>query len=73
MRPKSPQPHHFHNGVPSNHFEQKYNVQGNRKTEPYFCDRTLVQSLVKDALVTNGLDSNETSPFSSQGKNQEKR
>lgn len=72
MRPKSPQPHHFHGAVQS-HFGQSYNMQGNRKSEPYFCDRTLVQSLVKDALVTNGLDSNETSAFSNSGKNQENR
>lgn len=72
MRPKSPQPHHFHGAVPAGHFGQQYNVQGNRKSEPYFCDRALVQSLVKDALVTNSLDSNETT-FNSQGKNQEKR
>ncbi|KAL5282154.1 CACNA2D4 family protein [Megaselia abdita] len=72
MRPKSPQPHHFHGAVPVGHFGQQYNLQGNRKTEPYFCDRTLVQSLVKDAIVTNSLDNNETS-FISQGKNQEKR
>lgn len=35
-------------------------MQGSRKAEPYFCDRTLLQSLVRDAMVTDGLDRNTT-------------
>lgn len=62
MRPKPPQPHHAMHGVtPVGHFAQHLNnVQGSRKAEPYYCDRTLVQSLVRDAMVTDGLDRNST-------------
>ncbi|BFF94220.1 voltage-dependent calcium channel subunit alpha-2/delta-4 [Drosophila madeirensis] len=73
VRPKSPQPHHnMHSGSNGNspgssHFgSQHLNAQGSRKAEPYFCDRTLIQSLVRDAMVTDGLDRNTTS--SSNGK-----
>ncbi|XP_023166211.2 voltage-dependent calcium channel subunit alpha-2/delta-3 isoform X1 [Drosophila hydei] len=64
VRPKSPQPHHnLHGTSPSAaHFgAQHLNVQGSRKAEPYYCDRTLIQSLVRDAMVTDGLDRNTTS------------
>ncbi|XP_017472121.1 PREDICTED: voltage-dependent calcium channel subunit alpha-2/delta-4 isoform X2 [Rhagoletis zephyria] len=62
VRPKPPQPHHaMHGATPVGHFAQHLNnVQGSRKAEPYFCDRTLVQSLVRDAMVTDGLDRNST-------------
>ncbi|XP_062707159.1 voltage-dependent calcium channel subunit alpha-2/delta-4 isoform X3 [Aedes albopictus] len=57
VRPRSPQPHHGHGGIPVGHFAQHhFNSQGSRKAEPYYCDRTLVQSLVRDAIVTDGLD-----------------
>ncbi|EDV99049.1 GH13254 [Drosophila grimshawi] len=64
VRPKSPQPHHNLHGTTSSasHFgAQHLNVQGSRKAEPYYCDRTLIQSLVRDAMVTDGLDRNTTS------------
>uniref|UniRef100_A0A1A9ZTG7 VWFA domain-containing protein n=1 Tax=Glossina pallidipes TaxID=7398 RepID=A0A1A9ZTG7_GLOPL len=61
VRPKPPQPHHnIHGATPVGHFGQHVNVQGSRKAEPYFCDRTLIQSLVRDAMVTDGLDRNST-------------
>lgn len=51
----------MHGVTPVGHFAQHLNnVQGSRKAEPYFCDRTLVQSLVRDAMVTDGLDRNST-------------
>ncbi|KFB41437.1 voltage-gated calcium channel alpha2-delta subunit 1 [Anopheles sinensis] len=57
LRPRSPQPHHGHGGIPVGHYAQHhFNSQGSRKAEPYYCDRTLVQSLVRDAIVTDGLD-----------------
>ncbi|XP_052864386.1 voltage-dependent calcium channel subunit alpha-2/delta-4 [Anopheles cruzii] len=57
VRPRSPQPHHSHGGIPVGHYAQHhFNSQGSRKAEPYYCDRTLVQSLVRDAIVTDGLD-----------------
>ncbi|XP_061388460.1 voltage-dependent calcium channel subunit alpha-2/delta-4 [Musca vetustissima] len=61
VRPKSPQPHHnLHGATPVGHFAQHWTVQGSRKAEPYYCDRTLLQSLVRDAMVTDGLDRNTT-------------
>ncbi|KRJ98676.1 voltage-dependent calcium channel subunit alpha-2/delta-3 isoform X1 [Drosophila yakuba] len=73
VRPKSPQPHHnMHSGSNGNapgssHFgSQHQNSQGSRKAEPYFCDRALLQSLVRDAMVTDGLERNTTG--SSSGK-----
>ncbi|XP_017854506.1 voltage-dependent calcium channel subunit alpha-2/delta-3 isoform X2 [Drosophila busckii] len=63
VRPKSPQPHHnLHGNAPgSAHFgAQHLNSLGSRKAEPYYCDRTLIQSLVRDAMVTDGLDRNTT-------------
>ncbi|EDW51852.1 GM14254 [Drosophila sechellia] len=73
VRPKSPQPHHnMHSGSNGNapgssHFgSQHQSSQGSRKAEPYFCDRALLQSLVRDAMVTDGLDRNTTG--SSSGK-----
>lgn len=63
VRPRSPQPHHGHGGIPVGHFAQHhFNSQGSRKAEPYYCDRTLVQSLVRDAIVTDGLDRASTRP-----------
>ncbi|XP_055847304.1 voltage-dependent calcium channel subunit alpha-2/delta-3 isoform X2 [Episyrphus balteatus] len=64
VRPKSPQPHHsMHGATPvGSHFGQHLNGQGSRKAEPYFCDRTLIQSLVRDAMVTDGLERNSTTP-----------
>lgn len=70
MRPKSPQPHHniMHSATPINHFTSHLNVQSSRKAEPYYCDRALIQSLVRDAMVTDGLDRNTTTTLSSNGK-----
>ncbi|XP_058819212.1 voltage-dependent calcium channel subunit alpha-2/delta-4 isoform X1 [Topomyia yanbarensis] len=63
VRPRSPQPHHGHGGIPVGHYAQHhFNSQGSRKAEPYYCDRTLVQSLVRDAIVTDGLDRAPTHP-----------
>lgn len=43
------------------HFGHQQNANvGSRKAEPYFCDRYLVQSLVRDAIVTDGLDRKST-------------
>ncbi|XP_037897519.1 voltage-dependent calcium channel subunit alpha-2/delta-3 isoform X2 [Glossina fuscipes] len=72
VRPKPPQPHHnIHSATPVGHFGQHVNVQGSRKAEPYFCDRTLIQSLVRDAMVTDGLDRNSTvSPNGKEDKQQ---
>lgn len=60
VRPRSPVPHFGHNGatpIGSHHAHHNgMNGQGSRKAEPYYCDRYLVQSLVRDALVTDGLD-----------------
>ena len=54
LRARSPQPHHSHSGSPANshHFQQPPQNQNSRKAEPYYCDRTLLQSLVRDAMVT---------------------
>uniref|UniRef100_A0A1I8NBR2 VWFA domain-containing protein n=2 Tax=Musca domestica TaxID=7370 RepID=A0A1I8NBR2_MUSDO len=61
VRPKSPQPHlNLHAATPVGHFAQHMSLQGSRKAEPYYCDRTLLQSLVRDAMVTDGLDRNTT-------------
>ncbi|XP_049277922.1 voltage-dependent calcium channel subunit alpha-2/delta-4 isoform X1 [Anopheles funestus] len=63
VRPRSPQPHHGHGGIPVGHYAQHhFNSQGSRKAEPYYCDRTLVQSLVRDAIVTDGLDRTPSHP-----------
>ncbi|XP_038109215.1 voltage-dependent calcium channel subunit alpha-2/delta-3 isoform X3 [Culex quinquefasciatus] len=63
VRPRSPAPHHGHGGIPVGHYGQHhYNSQGSRKAEPYYCDRTLVQSLVRDAIVTDGLDRGPSHP-----------
>ena len=53
LRARSPQPHHSHGGSQSGHFHQQPPPnQNSRKAEPYYCDRTLFQSLVRDAMVT---------------------
>ncbi|KAL7039794.1 hypothetical protein ACKWTF_000119 [Chironomus riparius] len=56
LRARSPQPHHAHSmsgGVPVGHYAHQPPInQNTRKAEPYYCDRTLVQSLVRDAMVT---------------------
>lgn len=64
LRPRSPQPHHGHGGIPVGHYAQHLTNtnQGSRKAEPYFCDRTLIQSLVRDAIVTDELDKISTHP-----------
>lgn len=59
LRQRSPVAHFAHGGSPngghhSHHNNQ--NGQGSRKAEPYYCDRNLIQSLVRDAMVTDGLD-----------------
>lgn len=65
VRPRSPVPHFGHNGgspIGGHHAHHNgnrndnNNGQGSRKAEPYYCDRYLVQSLVRDALVTDGMD-----------------
>ncbi|XP_059617030.1 voltage-dependent calcium channel subunit alpha-2/delta-3 isoform X2 [Phlebotomus argentipes] len=69
VRPRSPQPHHGHGGIPVGHYSQHFNSgQGSRKAEPYFCDRTLIQSLVRDAIVTDGLDRGPTHPTRKEDK-----
>ena len=56
LRARSPQPHHAHSmsgGIPVGHYAHQPPInQNTRKAEPYYCDRTLVQSLVRDAMVT---------------------
>lgn len=40
-------------GMQVGHYGHQAPINNNaRKAEPYFCDRTLVQSLVRDAMVT---------------------
>lgn len=63
VRPRSPVLHFNHNGATSIHHSHhnnnnnnNNNGQGSRKAEPYYCDRYLVQSLVRDAMVTDNLD-----------------
>lgn len=57
VRPRSPQPHHGHGGTPvGQHAQHIMNAQTSKKSEPYFCDRTLLQTLVRDAKVTDGMD-----------------
>lgn len=66
VRPRSSIPHFAHSAAPvgnSNHhlYHGNNNGQNSRKAEPYYCDRYLVQSLVRDAMVTDGLDSDKPS------------
>lgn len=60
VRPRSPVPHFSHNGATpmgTHHTHHNgNNGQGSRKAEPYYCDRYLVQSLVRDAMVTDAMD-----------------
>lgn len=61
VRQRSPMIHFGHNGatpIGGGHHAHHNgnNGQGSRKAEPYYCDRYLVQSLVRDAMVTDGLD-----------------
>lgn len=58
LRPRSPLPHMGHGAIPigNHHGHHNGNGDGPRKAEPYYCDRNLMQSLVRDALVTEGLD-----------------
>lgn len=64
VRPRSPHHSVAHSGIPVGHFAHQNTQttpnQSARKAEPYFCDRTLLQSLVRDAIVTDGLDSKNT-------------
>ncbi|KAG5675047.1 hypothetical protein PVAND_004986 [Polypedilum vanderplanki] len=57
LRARSPQPHHSHSMLSGmnmgSHYSHQAPINQNaRKAEPYYCDRTLVQSLVRDAMVT---------------------
>lgn len=54
LRARSPQPHHSHSGSQNqgHYHQQPPPSQNSRKAEPYYCDRTLFQSLVRDAMVT---------------------
>lgn len=45
-------------------------LAGSRKAEPYYCDRNLVQSLVRDAIVTDALDQKSTPHPSRKKENQ---
>lgn len=36
--------------------QQQQQQAASKKSEPYFCDRNLLQTLVRDALVTDGMD-----------------
>ena len=57
VRPRSPQPHHGHGGTPvGQHAQHMLNSQSSKKSEPYYCDRNLLQTLVRDAMVTDGMD-----------------
>lgn len=58
VRPRSPGQHPNHNsGSSSHHSHHNTNSgQSSRKAEPYYCDKYLVQSLVKDAMITDNLD-----------------
>lgn len=58
VRPRSPGLHPNHNGGSSSHHSHHSanTGQSSRKAEPYYCDRYLVQSLVRDAMVTDNLD-----------------
>lgn len=62
LRPRSPTQHHgWHNGQFGGHHSQHHDANvGSRKAEPYYCDRNLVQSLVRDAMVTDSLDQKST-------------
>ncbi|XP_037043821.1 voltage-dependent calcium channel subunit alpha-2/delta-4 isoform X2 [Bradysia coprophila] len=53
VRPRSPQPHY--GGSSSGQNQHILNAQS-RKSEPYYCDRALLQTLVRDAMVTDGMD-----------------
>lgn len=53
VRPRSPQPHY--GGSTAGQTQHILNSQS-RKSEPYYCDRALLQTLVRDALVTDGTD-----------------
>lgn len=65
VRPRSSVPHFAHSATPVGNGHHFYhgnnNGQSSRKAEPYYCDRYLVQSLVRDAMVTDGLDSDKPS------------
>lgn len=57
VRPRSPG--HPSHGSASGGHHSHHNANGgqsSRKAEPYYCDRYLVQSLVRDAMVTDNLD-----------------
>lgn len=74
VRPRSPSPqsnHHGHGIRPpnENHFNHLNPNQNFRKSEPYYCDRNLLQSLVRDAMVTEDFDKTDA-PFLNKGDNQ---
>lgn len=69
VRPRSPVPHFSHNGAtPMGTHHNHHNGNngqgggGSRKAEPYYCDRYLVQSLVRDSMVTDALDKPSHTP-----------
>lgn len=75
VRPRSSIPHFAHNAAPVSNGHHLYhnggmNGQNSRKAEPYYCDRYLVQSLVRDAMVTDGLESDKPSHLTKSEKNQ---
>lgn len=45
--------HGQHMGGQSAHQQQQ---AASKKSEPYFCDRALLQTLVRDAMVTDGME-----------------
>lgn len=57
LRQRSPGAHYAHGAASmGHHAHHGGNGQGSRKAEPYYCDRNLVQSLVRDAMVTDGIE-----------------